>query len=156
MGRYYDTDGGRQGKFMFGVQPSDDPGYMGMHEQEPTTVEYYADEDDVEKITKKLDEQYDIIGIPKNERLYYCKDWQEMDKYEREVLHDKIFITVYAKDETAIKAHGGETRWASGKGNDYVDFEIKGMPIVLARIRLGLDILSDIKDNGFCALNAEL
>lgn len=156
MGRYYETNGGRGGKFMFGVQSSDDPEYMGMHEQEPATVDYYADKDDIERIKNKLVEQYDILGVPKDQRKYYCKDCKEMAKYENEVLHDKVFVTVNVKDEQAMKQYEGKDRWCSEKGDDYIDYEINNNALVLARIRLALDILSDIKDDGYCLLTAEL
>lgn len=156
MGRYYMTDNGREGKFMFAVQSSDDPEYLGMHEQERASIDYYADEDDVPDIRKKLDEQYDKLGVPTENRIYYCKDYKEMDEYEDKYLHDKVFVSVSHEDKDAMKEHEGETGWASRKGNDYTDYEIRGNAIALARIRLALNILSDIKDGGSCYLNAEL
>ena len=145
MGRYYYTDNGREGKFMFAVQSSDDPEYLGMHEQERASIDYYADEDDVPDIRKKLDD-----------RIYYCKDYKEMDEYEDKYLHAKVFVSVSHKDKDAMEKHKGEIGWASNKGNDYTDYEIKGNALALARIRLALNILSDIKDGGSCYLNAEL
>lgn len=155
MGRYYNTNSGREGKFMFGVQPSDDAGHMGMHEQEPTSITYYADEDDVEKIKRRLDRQYDYLGVPQEDRLYYCKDDKEMMDYEDKVLHDKVFETVEDTPETR-KRFSRETPWASDK-EGYLDFEIgQGRCLALARIRLALVILSDIKEHGYCELDAEL
>lgn len=73
MGRYYYTDNGKEGKFMFGVQPSDDPDYMGMIEQEPTSIDYYADKDNVETSQRK---NGSIIAKTKKSRLIlkteYC------------------------------------------------------------------------------------
>lgn len=157
MGRYYVTDGGREGKFMFAVQSSDDPELLGMHEQEPASITYYADEDDAENIKSMLDREYDVLDIPKGKRVYYRnkddnKDWC---KYEEEVLHDKVFISVKDDDKKTLAEHEGETRWSSNK-SEYTDFEIDGMAIHLARIRLAVNILSDIKDNGCCTLDAEL
>ena len=80
MGRYYETNTGRRGKFMFGVQSSDDPGYMGMNEQDRSYIDYYADRDDEQKIRNKLDEQYDILGMPKGKRLYTYKEEKEYDE----------------------------------------------------------------------------
>lgn len=156
MGRYYYTDNGREGKFMFGVQPSADPEEMGMHEEEPTQIDYYADTDDVKRIKQKLDEQYDILGVPKEERIYYCKDYKEMDEYENRVLHDRVFVTVNTKDTEAMAQHKGDVQWYSDKGANYVDFEITGRALPLARVRLALNILSDIQDTGSCMLSAEL
>lgn len=42
MGRYYHGD--IEGKFWFGVQPSDDGDYFGMREQEPSYIPYYSDD----------------------------------------------------------------------------------------------------------------
>lgn len=151
MGRYYSTSGGREGKFMFAVQSSDDPEYMGMHEEPPSTITYYADEHDTKKIKKKLDEQYDILGVPKEDRIYYCKDEKSGTDFEDKVLHDRVFVTVKDGDER----YKGKVGWYNGQ-KGYTDYEIPGRAICLARIRLALDILSDIKDNGYCSLDAEL
>lgn len=156
MGRYYHTDSGREGKFMFGVQSSDDPQYMGMTGQEPTSIDYYADKDDEPEIRRMLDKQYDIIGIPQDKRLYYTdKKWEEYDKFEKEYLYPKVFVSVKEDDKEELEKHKKDIKYADDK-QGYVMFEIKGMAIVLARIRLGITILSDIKDNGECWLNAEL
>lgn len=153
MGRYYHTDSGREGKFMFGVQPSTDPEEMGMSE-DPTYIRYYASDEDEPKVRERLDRQYDLLEIPNDKRMYYIKDWEEYDKYEKEVLDDRVWIKCKVGSEED-KKHEGETKWA-GDSNDEVMYERKGMALVLARIRLGLIILSDIKDEGYCELNAEL
>lgn len=152
MGRYYYTDSGREGKFMFGVQSSDDPEYMGMSE-DPTYIEYYASEDDAPKIKKRLDEQYDILNVPKDKRMYYAKDLGEYDKYEREELDNRVWIKVKDDSEEA-KQFKGKTKWyCEDKG--YTMYERDNTALVLARIRLGVNILSDIKDDGSCSLRAE-
>ena len=152
MGRYYYTDNGREGKFMFGVQPSDDPELMGMREDN-SRITYYADEDDKETIEKKLDEQYDLLGIPKKDRLYFYENDEEYDKYEREVLDDKAWVKVKDDSKEAEK-YKNEVKWyCEDKG--YTKYERKGMAIVLARIRLGTTILSDINEKGYCSLEAE-
>lgn len=152
MGRYYYTDGGREGKFMFGVQPSDDPEYMGMGE-DPSYIEYYASEDDAPKIKQRLDEQYDILGIPKDKRMYYAKDAEEYNKYENKELEDKVWIKVKDDSEEAKQFEGKTKWWCEDKG--YTMYERDNMALVLARIRLGVNILSDIKDAGCCSLRAE-
>ena len=142
MGRYYYTDGGREGKFMFGVQSSDDPEYMGMSE-DPSYIDYYASDDDAPKIKKRLDEQYDILNVPKDKRIYYAKTSKDYDDFEREELENKVWIKV--KDKT---------KWyCEDKG--YTMYERDNMALVLARIKLGVNILSDIKDEGYCSLRAE-
>ena len=162
MGRYYYTDSGREGKFMFAVQPSGDPEEMGMHEQEPTSVDYYADKDDVQKITAKLDSQYDELGVDMKDRIYLLPqtdngkdDCRAYEKWENEVLHDKVWESIPISCLTEEQKRG--SRWTSPKGDGYVDIEIKdGKCLALARIRLALDILTDIEQYDFCSLNAEL
>lgn len=158
MGRYYETNEGRGGKFMFGVQPSDDPGTMGMVEQEPTSIDYYADEDNVEEIRKNLNKQYDKLGVPLERRLYYYKDHKEYDDYEERELKDRVFIDVREDDPIEMEKYKDKTRWYCEKPG-YVSFERgheRERTLALARIRLGVAILSDIKDSGECWLNAEI
>lgn len=164
MGRYYNTSTGREGKFMFATQESTDPDYMGMHENQ-NYLDYYADEDDVETIKAKLDEQYDLLGLPKEKRLYrlpkaeLANEWKAQDKWEKENLHDLIFESFHKKDmEEAHKKYGDKAvHWASDKGDDYTDFERNpGLALALARVRLGLTILTDIEEDGCCELRAEL
>lgn len=137
---------------MFGVQYSTDPEEMGMSE-DPTYIQYYASDEDEPRVRERLDRQYDLLGIPNDKRMYYMKDWGEYDKYEKDVLEDKVWIKCKVGGEED-KKHGGETRWA-GDSDDEVMYERKGMALILARIRLGLVILSDIKDEGYCSLEAE-
>ena len=159
MGRHYNTETGRTGKFMFAVQSSDDPSYMGMQEQEPTSIDFYADKESEAEIRDNLDEQYDLLDIPQDKRMYYMKkDWSDYDKFEREVLSPKVFVSVREDDKEEMAKYKDKVRWADDR-DGYVKFEIgkeRVKTLVLARIRLGIVILSDIKDNGECWLNAEL
>ena len=161
MGRYYNCDSGREGKFMFAVQSSDDPGYLGMHEQDPAHITYYADRDDVEGITEKLDEQYDFLGVDKKDRWYRLptekkglNDYKKWDEWEEKVLHDKVWKTV--RDEDMPEEEKGRVHWASNKLG-CSDIELgEGKCLALARIRLALNILTDIEEYGCCNLEAEL
>ena len=161
MGRYYDTSTGRNGKFMFAVQNSDDPEYMGMGE-DPTYIHYYASDQDKDKITKRLDEQYDILGIDKKNRLYDMPrkddgsdDFEAYDKWEEKYLHDKVWK--YVKHSEQSDEDKKKITWSSNKGSEYVGIEIEsGRCLALARIRLAIKILSDINDEGYCSLDAEL
>ena len=159
MGRYYSTETGREGKFMFGVQSSGDPQYMGMQEQEPTSVDYYADEEDVPRIKEMMDKQYDLLGVPKEARIYYTdKDWKKYNEFEKQFLWPQVFVSVREDDTEELEKYKDKVRWADDRPG-YVCFE-KGEErkntLALARIRLGMTILSDIKDTGECWLNAEL
>ena len=153
MGRYYYTSTGREGKFMFGVQPSDDPEYMGMREDNQE-IHYYADNNNKEAIEKKLDEQYELLGVPKKDRLYFYDERKEYDDYEDKVLKDKVWIKIKDDSEEA-KAYKNKVGWyCEDKGYTY--YERDNNAIILARIRLGTTILSDINENGYCSLDAEL
>ena len=162
MGRYYDTSTGREGKFMFATQDSTDPQYLGMRENQ-NFIEYYADTDDVENITAKLNEQYDILDVPEKDRIYLLpsenvNDDEAMERYENEVLWDKVFESFHHGDlHKAHKKYGKKaTHWGSKNGDEYVDFERKdGRALALARVRLALIILTDIAEEGYCELRAE-
>lgn len=158
MGRYYSTSNGRSGKFMFGVQSSTDPEYLGMHE-DPTYIQYYASDESVDKIKSMLDKQYDILGVREEDRIYDMpRDnngndaMKKYDNWENTVLYDKVWRDMKA-DQVDRK---GKVLWSSRKGGDWVAVEIAdGRTLALARIRLALNILADIKDDGYCSLEAE-
>lgn len=162
MGRYYSTDSGREGKFMFAVQPSDDPEVMGMHEQDRSSIDYYADKYDAKYITEKLNEQYDLLGVEDKDRIYLMPRKDDgtdnpraYEEWENKVLHDKVWESILSSNMT--EAQKKASHWTSPKGSKYVDIEIKdGRCLALARIRLALNILTDIEQDGYCSLNAEL
>ena len=125
----------------FGSQEADDPSW---------NIEALS-----EYLTKKLYKEYDKLGVPKEQRIYSYDKYEEAIKFEEDVLTDRVFIHVKADDTEARKKYGNIT-WCSSKGNDYVEYEKEGMAICLARVRLALDILSDIKKTGYCSLEAEV
>lgn len=161
MGRYYSTYSGREGKFMFAVQPSDDPEFMGMTEN-TSQIHYYADESDKREIRKRVKEQYEILGVPREDRLYVFpktkdgkEDTEKYAKWEEEKLYPKVWKNV--KYDEATEEEKKAAHWASTLGNDYFAIELeKGKCLALARIRLGIDILTDIENDGVCELDAEV
>lgn len=157
MGRYYNTGTGREGKFMFAIQESTDPEYMGMHEQGASYINYYADKKDEEIIRKRLDEEYDALKIPKKDRIYYIKqnDYMAQDKYEKEHFYDKVFDYVKLDDTETIQKYDRKYHRFSSDREGYECFASFENALHLARIRLALVILSDIKDDGYCDLEAE-
>lgn len=98
MGRYYYCNSGREGKFWFAVQPSTDPkDIYGMNE---VSIEEGGEEEgdgygtswvdyegyDSQRIKRRLDKQFDILGVPKEERKYKLDDvgsyvWNDLRKY---------------------------------------------------------------------------
>lgn len=146
MGRYYNTNTGRGGKFGFACQSSSDPhDYFGMHEQEPTEITFYADNDDTDKIKSKLDKIYDEASVPQKERIYELNknDDEHQDFSNR--YHDYFFE----------KCKRGEGNFAGENGTTEREV-FKNAHLALSRLWLGLVILTDIKEEGYCSLDAEL
>ena len=66
MGRYYESETGRSGKFALCRQPSTDPGdFFGMDEQEPNEITYTIEKDNYDMVKKKVDSLYDQLKVPK-------------------------------------------------------------------------------------------
>ena len=169
MGRYYtliNTDG----KFAFGVQPSDDAVIFGMEECEPTSIDYHLEDsaEAREEIIRVLDQQYDILGTPKKKRIY------EYDKalgipYD---LLDRYIYRICEKDKLPknVVPYAGGTDWYKlflpEDQQDMTEKEFdekyciipkkEGTVLAGARIALGLKILYDLEKEGYCDLNAEL
>lgn len=159
MGRYYNTQTGKEGKFWFAVQPSDDPRtvyHMGEIEpddewdEESGYSDSYTDYEsaDAEKIKKHLDEQYDILGVPKEERKYKCENegkyvWEDLAKYyltEKEPPKDEAYKVIgyyMGEDKPTMYPISSEKELAA------------------SRVQLGLVIYNTILTEGICMLNAE-
>ena len=159
MGRYYNTQTGKEGKFWFAVQPSDDPRtvyHMGEVEpddewdEESGYSDSYTDYEsaDAEKIKKHLDEQYDILGVPKEERKYKCENegkyvWEDLAKYyltEKEPPKDEAYKVIgyyIGEDKPTMYPISSEKELAA------------------SRVQLGLVIYNTILTEGICMLNAE-
>jgi hypothetical protein len=139
MGRYWNTVTGRDGKFGFGCQSSTDPeDYFKMT---PVSVTYGGADEKVVK--QKVDEIYDKANVPKDERVYdlHC----EADEYEE-------FYKRYHKYFFEQREGGGFA------GNNGVT-EGEVFPeahLCSARLWLGLSILSDIAEDGYCEIDAEM
>lgn len=141
MGRYWNTATGRDGKFGFGCQSSTDPeDYFGMT---PVSITYGgADED---KIKQKVDEIYDKANVPKEERIYKLKGGASNKEYEE--VYEK-----YHKYFFEPREHGG-----FAGNNGITEGEVfNEAHLYSARLWLGLSILTDIKEDGYCNLEAEL
>lgn len=164
MGRYYYTDTGKEGKFWFAVQPSTDPhDIFGMDETEPEDIEEEEEEnyrecykdywtDDDEYVRKKLDEQYDLLGVPKDERKYEM-DYNDIGTYVWDTLR-KYYLTTEepkpdAQGHTECGYHMGD--------NEPTHYPIsKEKELAASRVDLGLIIYNEIKQLGYCGMNAEL
>lgn len=161
MGRYYYDQTGKEGKFWFAVQPSDDPKTIyGMGEVEPDDegdedsgygdnyIDYESSDD--EYVKKQLDIQYDILGVPKDERKYECDDgdayvWNDLAKY---------YLTEQEpqEDATGHKACG----YYMGEGEPTMYPISSAKELAASRVQLGLFIYNSIKGNGSCFMTADL
>lgn len=157
MGRYYETETGRGGKFGLCVQSSTDPGdFFDMEEQEPSEIVYTLDKNNYDMVKEKVDGLYDKLGVPKEERIYYLK------KEGGDKLGDLLEKYAYKKVNNAEvkrynKIDGFEhaTYYNEEKHKTFID-AFEGSELCCCRVRLGLVILSDLKDSGYCELRAEL
>lgn len=141
------------------MQPSDDPATIyRMDEIEPDDEwdeesgysETYTDYEssDAENIKKHLDEQYDILGVPKDERKYECENegeyvWKDLAKY---------YLTEQEppKDE-AYKVCG----YYMGEDKPTMYPIDKDKELAASRVQLGLVIYNTILTEGECLLTAE-
>lgn len=158
MGRFYRTTEGREGKFALGSQPSTDPGvFFEMEEQEPTEIEYHAGQEQEEEIKKKVDELYDKLKVPKDKRSYYydpkksLADWYDMMEKYCYTKVNRAEIKRYEK----IRGEKLDQYYTEEKHKTLIE-KFKGSSLCMARIKLGLTILSDIKDTGECWLTADI
>lgn len=156
MGRYYSVQTGKEGKFWFAVQPSDDPRTIYHMDDvseydEEEDYESYSDYEssDAEKIKKHLDEQYDILGVPKEERKYECEKegeyvWEDLAKY-------------YLTEKEPPKDASGHVACGYYMGEDKPTmYPISSeKELAASRVQLGLVIYNTILTEGICMLNAE-
>lgn len=159
MGRYFQTETGRDGKFGFGSQPSTDPGdFFEMDEQEPSEIVYALDKNNYDMVKEKVDGLYDKLKVPAEERIYYLKK----EKEKEDKLGDLLEKYAYKKVNNAevkrydrIDGFEHRTYYNEEKHRTFID-AFEGAGLCCSRVRLGLVILSDLQDDGFCELRAEL
>ena len=113
MGRYYSGD--IEGKFMFAVQSSTAADRFGATYSEPTYVDYYFDEEQLETIREQLDilrPNYDKVNKFFEERSSYNDDdlkennltRNDMSDYADYVLGEKILNCVLENGECNFTA----------------------------------------------------
>lgn len=159
MGRYFTTETGRDGKFGFGSQPSTDPGdFFEMDEQEPSEIVYALDKSNYDMVKEKVDGLYDKLKVPAEERIYYLKKEREQEDKLGDLLEKYAYKKVNrAEVKRYNKIDGFEhaTYYNEEKNKTFIDM-FEGAGLCCSRVRLGLVILSDLQDDGFCELTAEL
>ena len=152
MGRYYTSGSGKfDGKFWFGVQPSDDPETVyGMRETESDDVSYSDYEsDDKAKVRRVLNKQFDILGVPKDKRVYKFNDDNEVGCYVWDELRNYYM--------TENKEEGVDRPYYAGEGKPSIYPKSHELELAAARVQLGLNILNEMRCNedGNAWINAE-
>lgn len=152
MGRYWNTNY-HSGKFGFGCESSSDPEIFGMtvlsdNYDFDSTVDYYL-EDDKESMTQcylTLEEQFNILDVPVDERRYVFPDDETRYEYVRS-LNDYVF-------RVATEQEPKDNVCWSVDGKTCVE-RFDGSALAQFRIALGIAIYSDLHLHGCCELNAE-
>tara|TARA_R100000781_G_C4060958_1_gene120989 strand:- start:328 stop:720 length:393 start_codon:yes stop_codon:yes gene_type:complete len=130
MGRYYQGD--IEGKFWFGVQSSADADFFG-DEGQASHLHYYFDKDDhSEGIKNGIKNCRDILGVYEN---IFDEFFNSREYYNKEELIEYL-------DEKIINITGGH--------------DIDNLLEWYARLRLGMQILECVEDQGSCCFQAEL
>lgn len=158
MGRYFESETGRSGKFAFGKQPSTDPGdFFGMEEMQPNEITYTLEKDNYDMVKKKVDSLYDQLKVPKEERIYYMKkeggEEKILDLFDKYAY--KKVNNAEIKRYNKIDGFEHQTYYCEEKNKTIIDV-FEGAGLCCSRVRLGLVILSDLQDDDYCELRAEL
>lgn len=158
MGRYFSNQFGEEGKFWFGVQPSDDPATVfgatnvtdksGDEGFDEGYIDYDISDDGFVK--DRLDELFDILGVPQNKRRYSVSA-NDRVKYIWEDLFDYIFT--YDKEKGVDDMPYGTMK--DGKHITYYPLS-KTKELAASRLDLGIFIYNTIKRDGTCQITAEL
>ena len=156
MGRYYCTSNGEfDGKFWFGLQGSDEPGWVfglaGDESEDGGEIDYYATDDDIERIMRVLDHQYSVLKVNKYRRRYNFDNGQQIGEYvwgelKGTFLCDKMKVGANRVEQIPYSTDDGKHK--------YVISEQRVR--AASRLDLGLRILNDIRKHGECNLAAEL
>ena len=124
MGRYISGD--IEGKCWFGVQSSDDASFFGGTIQEPTEINYYFDQSDMDKLEEGIEKCKDKLG-PQKESL--DKFFETHTMYTDKELINCLFINKN---------------------------QLKSILEWYARLELGEKIHKYLKENDCCYFSVEL
>lgn len=127
-----------------------------MQEMQPNEITYTLEKNNYDMVKKKVDSLYDKLKIPKEERIYYLK------KNGEDELADLLEKYAYKKVNNAevkrynkIDGFEHKTYYCGEKNKTIIDV-LEGAGLCCSRVRLGLVILSDLQDDDYCELRAEL
>ena len=175
MGRYYNTQTGRSGKFGVCIQSSMDArDFFGASESglmDESTGEFFIGKDQKEELKGKIDELYDKLEVPKEKRVYYLQNNRFPSNTDKgvsegefhDLLNDYTLIIVHRNEVKRYNKRDGyehnswysERAEAAGKHMTAIESR-EGATLCGCRLYLGLTMLSDIEDTGECWLTAEL
>ena len=130
MGRYYNGD--IEGKFWFAVQSSNAPARFGAQEYEPSYINYYFDEEQLEEVEEELDR-----------------------------IHKNMMGNIERLDDFFAQTNGYNTEmiidWYKKEYKKTINEEgVKDMLVEYADYELGKQIAECIKEKGECNINAEI
>jgi hypothetical protein len=129
MGRYYTGD--IEGKFMFGVQSSDDANFFGV-EGESRSLDYYYGEDTLPSVEEGVKECEGVLG----ENLKHIEQFfKENDSFNDERLAKYLTKSL---------------------GTNVTEENVRFNLEWYARLELGREIRDCIKEHGQCNFEAEL
>ena len=157
MGRYINSaNGDFDGKFWFGVQPSEDCediyGFTRtpIEDEEGEDSESWADvwQDDAERVRKALDEQFELAKIPKKERQYDFDSTTDIGNYVWDYLGE-----YFLQDTPAIPK---DTGYYMGDDKPTLYPKDKFQTLAMSRVELGLMALNDIRKHGECNWTIDL
>ena len=111
MGRYYNGD--IEGKFWFGLQPSDAADRFGVMGEQPEELNYFFTEDDLEAVEEEIKNIEDSLGEKKQilddffkeARGYSDQDIEELG-VSRDELNDYADLELGIKIRDCIKEFG--------------------------------------------------
>ena len=111
MGRYYSGD--IEGKFWFGLQPSDAASRFGGQEFEPQYIEYYFDDEHLAKVNEEIEEIITTLGDKKkiiddffeSKMSYQDKDLEAIGITE-DILRDYADLKLGIQIRDKIEASG--------------------------------------------------
>jgi hypothetical protein len=128
MGRYYSGD--IEGKFWFGVQPSDDADFFGGQQSEPAEILYSFSEDDLPSIREGIAQCMAALG-DRTAKLdaFFAPDGKGSQGYNDQTVAEALQLP-----ETAVRE---VLAW-------------------YARLELGRKILACVEEKGACCFEAEL
>jgi len=130
MGRYYNGD--IQGKFWFGVQPSNDADFFGVIGNRPERLEYYFEADDKPKVNKGIN---------------ICR--KELSKSNTDLYWKKTI-------DEFFKTNNGYNDDMMAKALGITKTKLSYLLEIYARLELGLQIRKCLKNHGSCEFEAEL